>query len=278
MAGTLFVVATPIGHLEDITARALRILREADVVAAEDTRRSGNLLRHFGIPTRLVSLHEHNERERSAQLLEELASGRSVAMVSDAGTPGISDPGAELVRMARTRGFRIEAVPGPSAVAAAVSLSGLHDGSFAFLGFPPFRSTDRAVWLERAARLHAELAVVFFEAPHRIRRTLSDLNFLNGQSIMLFRELTKVHEETLVGTAASLADRLTAPQGEFTVVVPSAQPHDKPAVAPNASDVLQVFWQIAESQVSKRAAAREVGRKFGLSTREVYELAKKSLP
>src|SRR5512147_313619 len=125
MAGTLFVVATPIGHLEDISARALRVLREVTLVAAEDTRRTGNLLRHFGIPTRLVSLHAHNERTRANQLIDELVRGQAVAVVSDAGTPGISDPGAELVRLARGRGIRVEAIPGPSAVAAAVSIAGL---------------------------------------------------------------------------------------------------------------------------------------------------------
>jgi 16S rRNA (cytidine1402-2'-O)-methyltransferase len=277
MAGTLFVVATPIGHLEDITARALRILREVSVVAAEDTRRSGNLLRHFGIPTRLVSLHEHNERERSAQLLEQLAGGESVAMVSDAGTPGISDPGAELVRLARSRGFRIEAVPGPSAIAAAVSVSGLKEGSFAFLGFPPFRSKDRAAWLEKAARLHHDVALVFFEAPHRIRRTLADLKFLNDQSILLFRELTKMHEETLTGSPSALAARLTTAQGEFTIVVPAAQPTEQKEFTPSKTDVLELLGQITESHhSSKRAAAREVGKRFGLSTRTVYELAKKS--
>jgi 16S rRNA (cytidine1402-2'-O)-methyltransferase len=276
MAGTLFVVATPIGHLEDISARALRVLREVSIVAAEDTRRTGHLLRHFGIPTRLVSLHEHNERERATQMLDQLAHGQSVALVSDAGTPGISDPGAELVRMARTRGVRIEAIPGPSAVAAAISIAGLENGAFAFLGFPPVRSKDRNLWLEKASRLHQDVALVFFEAPHRIRRTLADLRFLADQSILVFRELTKLHEETLVGSPAVLAETLSSPRGEYTVVVPAFQTAEDKALAPSDAEVVELIGQLTEyPATSKRAAAREIGKRFGLSTRQVYELARK---
>ena len=276
MAGTLFVVATPIGHLEDISARALRVLREVSVVAAEDTRRTGQLLRHFGIPTRLISLHEHNERTRSIQLADQLASGESVAIVSDAGTPGISDPGSELVRLVRARGLRVEAIPGPSAVAAAVSVAGLEDGEFAFLGFPPVRSKDRNIWFRRAERLHQDVALVFFEAPHRILRTLEELKFLDDQSIIVFRELTKLHEETLTGPPASLAASLEQPRGEFTIVVPRAENVQDQQFAPTASEIGDLIGQITEKTAStKRAAARELGRKFGLSTRQVYELAKK---
>jgi 16S rRNA (cytidine1402-2'-O)-methyltransferase len=277
MAGTLFVVATPIGHLDDITARALRVLREVAVVAAEDTRRTGNLLRHFGIPTRLVSLHAHNEHTRAPALVERLSRGDSVAIVSDAGTPGISDPGAGLVRLARDRQIRIEAVPGPSAVAAAVSIAGLEEGPFAFLGFPPTRSRDRNSWFAKAKRLHQDAALVFFEAPHRIRQTLRDLTFSGEQPIYLFRELTKVHEETRIGSAESLAEAMDHPQGEFTVVVPQAQVAlDQPS-AVSREAVIEAFGRLTEkSQLSKRAIAREVGKEFGLSTRQVYELANKS--
>src|SRR5262245_25476371 len=175
MAGTLFVVATPIGHLEDISARALRVLREVALVAAEDTRRTGNLLRHFGIPTRLISLHRHNEGQRVAALVERLARGDSVALVSDAGTPGIADPGAAVVRQARAAGIRVEPIPGPSAVAAAISVAGLEDSRFVFLGFPPTRSKDRKRWFEDLQTLRRHAPVVFFEAPHRIRETIAEL-------------------------------------------------------------------------------------------------------
>ena len=154
MAGTLFVVATPIGNLDDITVRALRVLREGALVAAEDTRRSGNLLRHFGIPTRILSLHAHNERSRAPQILTRLQHGESVALVSDAGTPGISDPGAELVRLAREQGIRVEAIPGASAVSAAISVAGLAETAFVFMGFAPFKSKDRKQWFNRLSTFH----------------------------------------------------------------------------------------------------------------------------
>lgn len=277
MAGTLFVVATPIGHLDDITVRALRVLGEVTVVAAEDTRRTGNLLRHFGIQTRLVSLHAHNEHVRGLALVDQLLRGESVALVSDAGTPGISDPGAELVRLARSRGFRVEAIPGPSAVAAAVSIAGLEDVPFVFLGFPPARSKDRNNWFSKAKRLHADAALVFFEAPHRIRQTLRDLLFLGEQPILVYRELTKIHEETLSGPASALAESIEHPQGEFTVVVPVQQTEENKHVAVDVEAVTRAFGRLTESSgLSKRAVAREVGKEFGLSTRQVYELANKS--
>ncbi|HEU4525372.1 MAG TPA: 16S rRNA (cytidine(1402)-2'-O)-methyltransferase [Gemmatimonadales bacterium] len=274
MAGTLFVVATPIGHLDDITLRALRVLREVAIVAAEDTRRTGNLLRHFGIPTRLISLHAHNEHTRSARLLDLLSQGQSIALVSDAGTPGISDPGAGLVGLARSRGFRIEPIPGPSAVAAAMSVSGL-DGTFAFMGFPPSRAKDRIAWISRCQRVSNELAIVFFEAPHRIRRTLDQLNYLGEQPIFIFRELTKVHEETLVGTTAELLATLTEPQGEFTVVIPRASAQESAQQTIDKQLILNEFGHLTTKlSASRRAVAREVGRKFGLSTRQIYELTK----
>lgn len=278
MAGTLFVVATPIGHLDDITVRALRVLREVDLVAAEDTRRTGNLLRHFDIPTRLISVHAHNERSRAIDLIRDLKQGRSVALVSDAGTPGISDPGAEVVRLARHEGIRVEAVPGASAVAAAVSVAGLADTPFVFLGFPPTRSKDRKNWLERAARLHHEAALVFFEAPHRIRVTLGAIALLTDQSILVMRELTKLHEEVLEGPPNAIAERLSEPRGEFTVVVPVAQVVENKDVQVDLSAVAEVFGHMTTTEVgsSNREIAREVGKRFGLSTRKVYELLKKS--
>jgi 16S rRNA (cytidine1402-2'-O)-methyltransferase len=275
MAGTLFVVATPIGHLDDITLRALRVLREVALVAAEDTRRTGNLLRHYSIPTRLMSLHSHNERARASILLGLLAQGQSVALVSDAGTPGISDPGGELVAMARAHQFRVEAVPGPSAVAAAVSVAGLEEPPFAFLGFPPVRSKDRNLWLDRCERLAQDIAVVFFEAPHRIRKTLKDLIFLGERQIFIFRELTKLHEETLTGSAAELLVALAQPLGEFTVVVPPHRPVESMKVVVDKEQILREFGRMTSFEASsRREAARAVGRKFGLSTREIYNLTK----
>src|SRR5215472_3818512 len=173
MAGILYVVATPIGNLEDVTLRALRILREVSLIAAEDTRRTAKLLQHYSISTRTTSLHEHNEHEKTQRLVERLRSGESIALVSDAGTPVISDPGQTLVAAARAAGIRVESIPGPSAVMAAIAASGLPAPEFVFLGFPPIRSKDRKHWFA-AVRDEARL-VVFFEAPHRIEQTLRDL-------------------------------------------------------------------------------------------------------
>jgi len=272
MAGTLFVVATPIGHLEDISARALRVLGEADLVAAEDTRRTGNLLRHFGIGTRILSLHQHNERARAAELLARLERGETVALVSDAGTPGISDPGAGMVRLAREQGHRVEAVPGPSAVATAISLAGLDDTGFAFLGFPPVRLNDRTTWFERFNRVRADLAVVFFEAPHRARRTLKDLENYVEYQILVFRELTKRHEETLSGTPGMILGALKSTQGEFTIVVPRREPTvARPAEVDPTQLATEIGHLIESGGYTKREAARLVGRKFGLSTKFVYD-------
>jgi 16S rRNA (cytidine1402-2'-O)-methyltransferase len=272
MVGTLFVVATPIGHLEDISARAIRILREVALVAAEDTRRTGNLLRHFSIPTRILSLHAHNERSRAPELLTRLRRGESVALVSDAGTPGVSDPGAELVRLAREAGVRVEAIPGPSAVAAAISLAGLEEPGFAFLGFPPIRPKDRNTWFERLARYQKDMAVVCFEAPHRIRRTLEELaNYVN-RPILVFRELTKLHEESIEGLPGALAIRLEHPQGEFTLVIPKAETTSDVHIAVSTEILKHEIGLLTENDAhSKREAARLVGRKFGLSTKFVYD-------
>lgn len=275
VAGTLFVVATPIGHLDDISTRALRVLGEVTLVAAEDTRRSGNLLRHFGISTPLVSCHAHNEGSRAPRLVEQLLSGQSIALVSDAGTPGISDPGAELVQMARAAGIRVEAIPGPSAVAAVISAAGLDRPGFSFLGFPPVKGKDRKKWFQWLSLALDHGAVVCFEAPHRVRTTLQELQLLVDYPIIVFRELTKLHEETLEGTPNELVERISTPQGEFTLVIP-ARPEAALPVALPSQDALRAM--VAEAATagahSPREAARIVADKFGLSTKFVYNLSK----
>ena len=217
MPGTLFVVATPIGNLEDITVRALRILREVAVIAAEDTRRTAHLLARHGITTPTTSLHEHNETAKSRAILSRLVRGDNVALVSDAGTPGVADPGAHLVRMAADAGVRVEPIPGPSAVMAAVATSGLSTDSFMFLGFPPTRAKDRKLWFDRLRRC-GEVAV-FFEAPHRVLATLSELRDTVGDCyVSVGRELTKIHEELVKGPISTVLERIKEPRGEFTVV------------------------------------------------------------
>ena len=203
MPGTLYLVATPIGNLEDITLRALRILREAGLVACEDTRQTRKLLDHYGIHKPTVSYHEHNEAVRAPELIETLASGVSVALVSDAGTPLVSDPGYRLVTHAIAKGIRVESLPGPSAALAALAASGLPTDEFHFGGFLPPRSAQRRKTLQRLKDEPATL--VFYEAPHRLLDTLADIEEVLGpRPVVVARELTKLHEEFLRGTAAEL--------------------------------------------------------------------------
>ena len=198
MPGILYVVATPIGNLEDVTFRAVRILREVSLIAAEDTRRTSRLLQHYSIATPTTSLHEHNEEAKTARLIQRLSDGESVALVSDAGTPVVSDPGVRLVAAAHAAGIRVEPVPGASAVMAAFSAAGIGGGEFLFLGFPPAKASARRTWLERVAKEKRPLVV--YEAPHRIRDTLEVMLSVFGDRIVAVgRELTKAHEELVVG-------------------------------------------------------------------------------
>ena len=219
-AGTLYLVATPIGNLEDITQRALRVLAEATVIAAEDTRRSRRLLDHYGIRARVVSLFEHNERSRAAGLVARLDAGETVALITDAGSPGVADPGYPTVRAALDAGLRVESIPGPSAAIAALQVSGLPSDAFTFVGFLPVKPGARRRRLEE---LHTRReTVVAFESPHRIESCLADLEALWGdRPIALARELTKTFEEVLRGTASEVRAALTAAKrrGEMVLVL-----------------------------------------------------------
>jgi 16S rRNA (cytidine1402-2'-O)-methyltransferase len=221
MPGTLLVVSTPIGNLEDLSPRARRVLAEADVVACEDTRVTGRLLHHLGLSRKLVSLHEHNERSRLPSLLAALETGATVALASDAGTPLLSDPGFLLVRAAAARGIRVEPVPGPSALLAALVASGLPPYPFTFAGFPPPKGGRRRTFYARFAQLGHTLVV--FEAPHRILASLEDArSALGDRPAALARELTKLHEEILRGSLAELRRELAARpsiKGELVLVV-----------------------------------------------------------
>lgn len=218
--GTLYLVATPIGNLEDITQRALRVLREVQVIAAEDTRRTRRLLDHFGLATPVVSLFEHNERARIPALLERLSRGDSVAVVTDAGSPGISDPGFPLVRAAAAAGHRVESVPGASAVIAALQVSGLPTDAFVFVGFLPPKGAARRRRLEELSERRE--TVVAFESPHRIEACLGDLDAVWGERpVVLARELTKLHEQVLRGSAREVRAALGAGErrGEMVLVL-----------------------------------------------------------
>jgi 16S rRNA (cytidine1402-2'-O)-methyltransferase len=273
MPGTLFVVATPIGNLEDVTLRALQILREVSVIAAEDTRRTSRLLQHYSISTQTTSLHEHNEAAKTPVLLKRLQDGESVALVSDAGTPVVADPGSRLVAAAHAAGIRVEPIPGPSAVMAAVSASGLGGDQFVFAGFPPAKAQQRRQWLAELAG--EQRPVVLYEAPHRIRDTLHDiLTIFGDRPIALGRELTKAHEELVVQQISHVISNLRAPVGEYTLVIAPRLAVDVRPAPPSAAAMRAEFGQIVETlpQGSRRDAIRQLAEKYGLPTRAVYAL------
>ena len=277
MPGTLYVVATPIGNLEDVTLRALRVLREVSVIAAEDTRRTGRLLQHYSISTPTTSLHEHNERSKGPALVERLAAGESVALVTDAGTPGISDPGARLVTLARGAGVRVEPIPGANAALAALSASGFEAEEFLFVGFPPSRSTTRTRWLERLR--HEPRLVVFFEAPHRILDTLRGMLAVFGdRELLIARELTKAHEELVVQPISRHLQSIEAGRGEYTLVMP-AHTEDAPASdqPPEEDALLAEFGELTNTMgLQRRDAIKKLAGRYDLPSREVYQLLERA--
>jgi 16S rRNA (cytidine1402-2'-O)-methyltransferase len=266
--GTLYLVATPIGNLEDITLRAIRLLREVSLIAAEDTRHTGLLLRHLGIATPLVSYHAHNERARRPQLLAHLAGG-DLALVSDAGTPGLSDPGHALVVAAVAAGHQVVPVPGPSALLAAVTASGLAPDGFTYLGFLPRKPAEARRALARVAALPHPL--VIFEAPHRLVETLALLGEALGERpAVAARELTKLHEEFRRDTLAGLLAhyRQAPPRGEFVLVVGGAPP----AAPVGPDEALALLQQAVAAGRSPSQAAREVAERTGRPRQELYRL------
>ncbi len=268
-SGTLYLVATPIGNLEDITVRALSTLRDVSVIEAEDTRRTAKLLRHYDIKTRTRSFHQHNERGETETVLSRLAAGESVAVVTDAGTPLLSDPGAKLVDEALRAGFLVQAIPGPSAVLAALVTSGLAASEFSFVGFPPGRSKDRKDWLKDL--ILEPRPVVIFEAPHRIKRSLANmLEVLGDRQIAVCREMTKIHEELVKGPISEVLERIL-PRGELTIVLspePVSLEHNDEA--PSLETLRTEFGVLTEKAGSRRAAIRELAGRYGLSTGETY--------
>ena len=273
MPGTLHVVATPIGNLEDITLRALRVLREVTLIAAEDTRRTGRLLTHFGITTPTLSYHEHNQRRRIPELLRRLSAGDAVALVTDAGTPGISDPGTELVDACIDAGIPVDPVPGASALLAAAMASGFPLRPLLWLGFAPSRSHDRNRFI--ASIKDTESTVCFLDAPHRIVATLTAMESLLGdRQILLARELTKAHQELLRGSAHDVRERLRSLKGEFTIVVSPITTAALGGLPGSDESVLEDLWRMAETAAfpTKRALVTEVARRHGRQSREVYAL------
>lgn len=271
MAGKLSIVSTPIGNLEDITLRAIRVLREASVVACEDTRHTRKLLEHLGIPARTVSYHEHNEAPRALELLEALRRGERVALVSDAGTPLLSDPGYRVLRAVLEAGLPVEVVPGASALLTALTGSGLGGGDFYFGGFLPPKRTQRSKVLASLREMNA--AIVFYEAPHRVVESIKEIaQLLPGRELCAARELTKLHEEWLRGTPAEVAKVLEgrdSVKGEFTLVL--GRPHP-PTGDLDAEPVAVAIESAVAAGVERMAAIKELARARGLSKREVYRM------
>jgi 16S rRNA (cytidine1402-2'-O)-methyltransferase len=271
-AGILYVVATPIGNLADLSARAAAVLENVDLVAAEDTRRAGKLLQHLGLDKKLNSLHEHNEALETPKLLAELATGRKIALISDAGTPLISDPGLHLVARAKDAGITVVSVPGPSAVTAALSVAGLATDRFVFEGFLPRRAGQRRRRLEQLAA--EPRTMVFFEAVHRIEAAMTDLvaSFGAERKATLARELTKLHEQVVTGSLAQLTAMLGSDVpllGEFVVVVAGAPTE----IQADDSETLRIYKLLSDELPPDRAVAL-CAKICGRSRNQVYALAR----
>lgn len=272
MAGTLSVVATPIGHLDDITLRALNVLRAVELIAAEDTRRTAKLLAHFGIDTPTLSFHAHNTRSRVPLLVSRLNAGDNIALVSDAGTPVVSDPGLELVQACIEAGIPVDPVPGASAPLTLAVVSGFPFNPWTIYGFPPNRPNDRAKWFRGVCDISH--TVTFLESPHRVVRTLATLQGLCGERpIVIGRELTKVHQTVYRGTPASLAAADILPRGEFTIMLGPSPYLDLPKDdMASDEDVAAEFGRVTEhGRVGRRAAIRTVAARHGLPARRVYQ-------
>jgi len=268
MPGLLYLVATPIGNLEDITYRAVRVLREADLIACEDTRQTRKLLHHFEIRKPVVSYHEHNEAQRTAELVARLQAGETIALVSDAGMPLVSDPGYRLVRSAIENGFTVQPVPGPSASLAALAASGLPTDAFHFGGFLPPKAGQRARLLESLAAEQATL--IFYEAPHRVLESLEAIEAALGpRPVVVARELTKIHEEFLRGTAAGIRAQLAerdAVKGEITILIGKAE-----SPPPDDTPLADAVEALVHNGVGRMDAIKQVARRRGLSKRQVYD-------
>jgi len=272
--GTLHIVATPIGNLEDVTLRALRVLREADWVLAEDTRRTRILLDHFEIDQKPTSLHAHNEAARVERVLEALEADRSIALVSDAGTPLVSDPGARLVAAVSEAGHRVEAVPGPSALLAALSVAGFDTERVLFLGFLPRKSGARGRLLE--SQIGRPETIVLFESPRRVAKTLAEMaGVLGERPACLARELTKRHEEVIRGSLSALAQRLEAspPRGECTLVVAGAVAGQEAVEAWSSEEIDAAIRAELDRGVSVRDLASDLAQQVGRPRRELYARA-----
>jgi 16S rRNA (cytidine1402-2'-O)-methyltransferase len=268
--GTLYVVSTPIGNLEDVTLRALKILKNVDLIAAENTRHTRGFCSHYDIKTRLVSYHQHNQRSRGPELIERLRKGSDIALVTNAGTPAVSDPGALLVNMAIEQNIRVSPIPGPSAAIAALSVCGLRVDRFLFLGFLSSRPNKRKKELREL--IHEHRTMVFYEAPHRIKAMLTDLNNLLGDRyVVILRELTKVYEEVKRGHISSILEELKdhMMKGEFTVVLAGSEKREDGDL-PNNNTHDMIKRLLHKNKMGVKEVATRLSQEFGLNYRAIY--------
>lgn len=267
-AGTLYVCATPIGNLGDITLRVLDTLKTVDLIAAEDTRHSRKLLEHYGIKTPLISCHEHNERQRAGELIERLKQGQNIALISDAGMPGISDPGRIIINHCREEGIPVDVLPGPNAAITALVLSGMAEDRFTFLGFLPAAKGERKKFLESVSRL--EYTMIFYEAPHRLLGTLRTMQeVLGDREASVVRELTKIHQTVHRGKISELITwfEKSPPLGECCII---AAPYTREAERGDPSLWLKDLRELEAGGLESKEAMKMVAQKYGISKRDVY--------
>jgi len=268
--GVLYVVGTPIGNLQDITLRALQTLKDVDLIAAEDTRNTRRLLAHHGIDRPLISLHEHNEDRRAVELVSKLETGLNAALVSDAGTPTLSDPGYRLVKVATAGGIKVVPIPGPSAAIAALSVSGLPTDSFVFLGFPPRKQTKRLKFLHQAAKQSQTL--IFYESPKRMADLLGDLQDVMGErQAVLSREMTKRYEEFIrgkLGDIAAAVQQRKELKGECTLLVEGVKKHQEMSEQTLREIITR---ELDRGEVGVSALSRQIAKQYGISKNRVYE-------
>ena len=272
MAGVLYIIATPIGNLEDITLRALRILKEVDLIAAEDTRRARILLSHYDIRTPLTSYHEHNERAKAPPLVQQMRDGHNIALISDAGTPAISDPGYRLIVAAIGAGIRVIPLPGPSALAAALSASGLPTDRFTFEGFLPAKKRERRDKLRELA--HDLRTLVFYEAPHRVKESLEDmLPILGDRQVVIGREISKIHEEFLRGSVGEVLAQLAGREarGEITLIVHGYSG----GVEISQDEIGAEVRRLIDGGMGVKSISELLSERFQISKREIYQMALK---
>jgi 16S rRNA (cytidine1402-2'-O)-methyltransferase len=279
LSAGLYLVATPIGNLEDITLRAVRVLKEADWIACEDTRQTQKLLNHYGITTRTTSYHEHNEMTRAPELVIELEQGARIALVTDAGMPGISDPGFRLIALAIRHRIAVIPIPGASAFLAALVASGLPMDSFRFSGFLPAKRGQRRALLESIRE--SPRTQVFYEAPHRVKESLEDIVEMMGgeRHVVVAREVTKLHEEFLRGHAAEVLKTLTARgeiKGEITLMIGKVEATEKKALPPRVSIRQRVEQVMAEEKLDEKGALKRVAKEMGMSKSEAYRELQRS--